>query len=159
VCNVPFGENPRKMKIIVYVVYSCSEIMAEYNDCVSRAQRLSVARESFLAGDTLSVASVRVEDLFIYLRWLVTHLTTVRQFHQYLKVIVSLAWHSFSGYWLVPVQYGWDSAANSVDVVLYSYVTYLCFDNVVLQISTSSWPTLDLTVHGLGSTPGPGCTE
>jgi len=73
--------------------------MAEYNDCVSRAQRLSVARESFLAGDNLSVTSVRVDDLFIYLRWLVTHLTTVRQFHQYLKVIassvnivLSLAW-------------------------------------------------------------------
>jgi len=63
--------------------------MAEYNDCVSRAQRLSVARESFLAGDNLSVTSVRVDDLFIYLRWLVTHLTTVRQFHQYLKVIAS----------------------------------------------------------------------
>jgi len=76
------------MKIVIYVVCSRSEIMAEYNDCVSRAQRLSVARESFLAGDTLSVASVRVEDLFIYQRWLVTHLTTVRQFHQYLKVIV-----------------------------------------------------------------------
>jgi len=60
--------------------------MAEYNDCVSRAQRLSVARESFLAGDSLCVPSVRVEDLFIYLRWLVTHLTSVRQFHHYLKV-------------------------------------------------------------------------
>jgi len=60
--------------------------MEEYNDCVSRAQRLSVARESFLAGDTLSVASVRVDDLFIYLRWLVTHLTSVRLFHHYLKV-------------------------------------------------------------------------
>jgi len=60
--------------------------MAEYNDCVSRAQRLSVARESFLAGDSLSVASVRVDDLFIYVRWLVTHLTTVRHFHHYLKV-------------------------------------------------------------------------
>jgi len=60
--------------------------MEEYNDCVTRAQRLSVARESFLAGDTLSVASVRVDDLFIYVRWLVTHLTSVRLFHQYLKV-------------------------------------------------------------------------
>jgi len=65
--------------------------MAEYNDCVSRAQRLSVARESFLAGDSLSVASVRVDDLFIYLRWLVAHLTTVRQFHQYLKVAAAPA--------------------------------------------------------------------
>jgi len=63
--------------------------MEEYNDCVSRAQRLSVARESFLAGDTLSVASVRVDDLFIYLRWLITHLTSVRLFHQYLKVVSS----------------------------------------------------------------------
>jgi len=65
--------------------------MAEYNDCVSRAQRLSVARESFLAGDSLSVASVRVDDLFIYLRWLVAHLATVRHFHQYLKVTVTAA--------------------------------------------------------------------
>jgi len=62
--------------------------MAEYNDCVSRAQRLSIARESFLAGDNLCVSSVRVEDLFIYLRWLITHLTSVRLFHQYLKVTV-----------------------------------------------------------------------
>jgi len=61
--------------------------MDEYNDCVNRAQRLSIARESFLAGDTLSVASVRVDDLFIYLRWLVTHLASVRLFHQYLKVV------------------------------------------------------------------------
>jgi len=60
--------------------------MEEYNDCVSRAQRLSVARESFLASDTLSVASVRVDDLSIYLRWLITHLMSVRLFHQYLKV-------------------------------------------------------------------------
>jgi len=68
-------------------VFSCSEIVSEYNDCVSRAQRLSVARESYLAGDTLSVASVRVDDMYIYVRWLVSHLTSVRLFQQYLKVL------------------------------------------------------------------------
>jgi len=76
--------------------------MAEYNDCVSRAQRLSVTRESFLAGDNLSVASVRVDDLFIYLRWLIAHLASVRQFHHYLKVTTMaiiccfgvVRWHS-----------------------------------------------------------------
>jgi len=61
--------------------------VSEYNDCVSRAQRLSVARESYLAGDTLSVASVRVDDMYIYVRWLVSHLTSVRLFQQYLKVL------------------------------------------------------------------------
>ena len=68
-------------------MFSCSEIVSEYNDCVSRAQRLSVARESYLAGDTLSVASVRVDDMYIYVRWLVSHLTSVRLFQQYLKVL------------------------------------------------------------------------
>ena len=63
--------------------------MSEYNDCLSRAQRLSVARESHLAGNNTSLLSVKIDDLLIYLRWLVCHLHSIKMFNQFMRVTTS----------------------------------------------------------------------
>ena len=72
-----------------------SDIMAEYQDCVSRSQRLAAARESYLAGNSNSVMVVRAEDLFIYLRSLVCNFAAVRKFQQYAKVYIFFLLFSF----------------------------------------------------------------
>jgi len=61
--------------------------MSEYADCIQRAQRLSTARDAFLAYDHQSaLLSVKTDDLLIYLRWLVSHFASTRKLHQYLRV-------------------------------------------------------------------------
>ena len=70
---------------------SYSHIMSEYNDCLQRAQRLSVARESYLTGNLgNAVSAINIDDLMIYLRWLVCHLHAIKKFTQYLKVSLKL---------------------------------------------------------------------
>src|SRR6218665_166120 len=61
--------------------------MAEFSDCVERAQRLSVAHETFLAKDNLrALMSLKPDDVLIYLRFLVSHFASLRKVHQYLRV-------------------------------------------------------------------------
>lgn len=64
-----------------------SHILSEYNDCVQRAQRLSVARESYLCKTDLTLSVIELDDLLIYLRWLVCHLHSTKRFHQYLRML------------------------------------------------------------------------
>ena len=61
--------------------------MAEYNDCISRTQRLAAVRENYLDGKSAnSLLYVKQDDLLIYLRWLVCHLHSLKRFNQYMKV-------------------------------------------------------------------------
>jgi hypothetical protein len=64
-------------------------ILSEYNDSLLRSQRLSVARETFLsnASCTSVIQSVQVDDLLIYLRWLVCHFYAQKSFTQTMKTI------------------------------------------------------------------------
>ena len=68
--------------------------MSEYNDCIARAQRLGVAREAHLAKSKTAAQAVQLDDLLIYLRFLVCHLHSVKRLHQYMKVCASLC-HAF----------------------------------------------------------------
>ena len=62
-------------------------LMNEYHDCVQRAHRLSSVKENHLAGKgEVSITSVTMEDMLIYLRWLVCHLHAMKHFNQYLRV-------------------------------------------------------------------------
>lgn len=65
------------------------QIVNEYNDCVDRAQRLSEAKESMLCGGDGGVMCVKMEDMLIFLRWLVCHLHSLRTVHHYLRVSCS----------------------------------------------------------------------
>lgn len=73
----------------LYPLYTkrLSQIVTEYNDCVDRAQRLSDAKESMLCGGDGGIMSVKLEDMLIFLRWLVCHLHSLRMVHQYLRIL------------------------------------------------------------------------
>lgn len=61
--------------------------MNEYKDCLQRAQRLSAVREAHISGKgDIAMQAVTMEDLLIYLRWLVCHLHAIKHFNQYLRV-------------------------------------------------------------------------
>lgn len=64
-------------------------ILSEYNDSLQRSQRLSVARETLLNSGSCSsvIQSVQVEDMLIYLRWLVCHFYAQKSFIQAMKTI------------------------------------------------------------------------
>ncbi|XP_021364139.1 uncharacterized protein LOC110457263 isoform X2 [Mizuhopecten yessoensis] len=64
-----------------------TRIVAEFNDCVARAKRLSAAREAFLAGSDTGMSYVKIEDLLIYLRWLTCHMYSMRTPNQFLKIL------------------------------------------------------------------------
>uniref|UniRef100_A0A8C5QPJ6 DUF4549 domain-containing protein n=1 Tax=Leptobrachium leishanense TaxID=445787 RepID=A0A8C5QPJ6_9ANUR len=64
-----------------------SFIMQEYNDSVQRGQRLSVAREHILMGQKNSPNLVTVEDLVIYLQWLICHLHSVKHIQLYIQTL------------------------------------------------------------------------
>ena len=83
--------------ISVTNVYSYRSIMSEYNDCLMRAQRLASAREAFLAKSNSAVYDIRLDDLYIYLRYLVCHLHSLKRFNQYLKVRASSKKSRFVG--------------------------------------------------------------
>lgn len=67
-----------------------SSLLAEYDDCVQRADRLAEARDAYLNGDPVKVGIIKEEDVAIFLRdsvlkqqsWKkVTALLTVSIFH------------------------------------------------------------------------------
>ncbi|PVD25251.1 hypothetical protein C0Q70_15749 [Pomacea canaliculata] len=63
-------------------------LMNEYKDCLQRAQRLSAVREAHISGKSdIAMQAVTMEDLLIYLRWLVCHLHAIKHFNQYLRVL------------------------------------------------------------------------
>ncbi|XP_078503869.1 putative uncharacterized protein C6orf183 [Lissotriton helveticus] len=62
-------------------------VMQEYNDALQRSKRLSAARENLLTGQKHSVNLVTLDDLVIYLQWLVCHLHSIRNIHNYLRIL------------------------------------------------------------------------
>ncbi|KAL8592205.1 hypothetical protein ACOMHN_030880 [Nucella lapillus] len=63
-------------------------VMNEYHDCLQRAYRLSSVKENFMAGkEDANLSAVTMDDLLIYLRWLVCHLHAMKRFNQYLRVL------------------------------------------------------------------------
>ena len=72
--------------------------MAEYQDCIQRANRLAVVRDNYIAGkQESSVSAVTMEDLLIYLRWLVWHHHSSKRFNQYIRVCICWKCQIFSG--------------------------------------------------------------
>ncbi|KFO28653.1 hypothetical protein H920_09944 [Fukomys damarensis] len=69
-----------KQKQVAYIIQ-------EYSDAVQRAERLSVARENFLMGKNNPPNLVTQEDLTIYTKWLVCHLTSLGTMHHYLQAL------------------------------------------------------------------------
>ncbi|OCT80388.1 uncharacterized protein ccdc162p.L [Xenopus laevis] len=62
-------------------------IMQEYNDALQRAQRLSVARDNLITGQKNSLHLLTLEDLVIYLQWLICHLHSVKNIHNYIQML------------------------------------------------------------------------
>ncbi|XP_068089464.1 putative uncharacterized protein C6orf183 [Hyperolius riggenbachi] len=62
-------------------------IMQEYSDAVQRAQRLAIAREHLITGQKNSIHLVTLEDLVIYLQWLICHLHSVKTIHSYIRTL------------------------------------------------------------------------
>ncbi|CAL1545735.1 unnamed protein product [Lymnaea stagnalis] len=74
----------------LYPLYNqrLTQLLNEYNDCIQRSQRLATARETLMLEKPESgVTCVNMEDLLIYLRWLVCHLHSIKKFNQFLKVL------------------------------------------------------------------------
>ncbi|XP_029973333.1 putative uncharacterized protein C6orf183 [Salarias fasciatus] len=59
----------------------------EYEDAVQRARRLSESRERILTGRGSSASLLAQDDVAIYLRWLVCHLHSVQNVHNFLRVL------------------------------------------------------------------------
>ena len=69
--------------------YHSSYILSEYNDAVQRTQRLSVARDSLLSTGSCNNAILAMEndDLEIYLRWIVSHFYSIKNYTQFMKFL------------------------------------------------------------------------
>ncbi|KAM4771028.1 uncharacterized protein WCC33_002830 [Rhinophrynus dorsalis] len=65
-------------------------IMQEYSDAVQRAERLAIAREHLMTGQTNSINLVTLEDLIIYLQWLICHLHSMKNIHNYIRTLQHL---------------------------------------------------------------------
>ena len=74
----------------IFVLYS--QIMSEYHDSVQRAHRLSLVREDLLCGTEQVLNEVKLEDILIYLRWLVCHFHSVKRVNHYLRVRTLTVW-------------------------------------------------------------------
>jgi hypothetical protein len=63
--------------------------MSDFNDSIQRVQRLGVAREALLNTGSCSSASsaLQIEDVCIYLRWLICHFYAQKTFLQSMKLI------------------------------------------------------------------------
>ncbi|KAK3588936.1 hypothetical protein CHS0354_023696 [Potamilus streckersoni] len=74
---------------VLYTHYQkrLSHILAEYNDCIQRAQRLAVAREGSLDNNDVGMQAIKLDDMLIYLRSLVCHFHSMKRFNQFAKVL------------------------------------------------------------------------
>lgn len=64
-------------------------ILSDYNDSIKRSQRLSQARDLLLTTNSavLAMNAIEVEDIEIYLRWLMSHFYSQKLFQQAIKLI------------------------------------------------------------------------
>ncbi|XP_072266301.1 uncharacterized protein [Pyxicephalus adspersus] len=65
-------------------------VMQEYFDAVQRAQRLAIAREHLITGQKNSIHLVTLEDLIIYVQWLICHLHSVKPIFTYIRTLQHL---------------------------------------------------------------------
>ncbi|XP_062296819.1 uncharacterized protein si:ch73-242m19.1 [Scomber scombrus] len=63
-----------------------SHLTSEYEDAVQRARRLSASREKILTGRGNPGRLLTQDDAVIYVRWLVCHLHSVQNIHNFLRV-------------------------------------------------------------------------
>lgn len=54
------------------------QLLLEYNDTLNRARRLSQAVDAVLAEKAPPTKIIRIDDVIIYLRWLVFHQATTK---------------------------------------------------------------------------------
>ncbi|XP_053192243.1 uncharacterized protein si:ch73-242m19.1 [Scomber japonicus] len=64
-----------------------SRLTSEYEDAVQRARRLSASREKILTGRGNPDRLLIQHDAVIYVRWLVCHLHSVQNIHNFLRVL------------------------------------------------------------------------
>ncbi|CAK6966026.1 uncharacterized protein si:ch73-242m19.1 [Scomber scombrus] len=64
-----------------------SHLTSEYEDAVQRARRLSASREKILTGRGNPGRLLTQDDAVIYVRWLVCHLHSVQNIHNFLRVL------------------------------------------------------------------------
>eukprot|EP00064_Thunnus_orientalis_P010332 superscaffoldBa00001395_g10358 len=64
-----------------------SRLTSEYEDAVQRARRLSASREKILTGRGNPDGLLTQDDVVIFLRWLICHLHSVKNIHQFLRVL------------------------------------------------------------------------
>lgn len=60
--------------------------MHEYFDCSARAARLSPAKEGFMMNTDSGSDEVFLDDIFIYLRWFVSHLHSLMLYNKVCRV-------------------------------------------------------------------------
>ena len=61
-------------------------LMMEYNDALNRAKRLSVSCDCLLADKASPTNLLEVDDVVIYIQWLVYHLHAVKYTSAFLMV-------------------------------------------------------------------------
>ncbi|KAM7403482.1 hypothetical protein PAMA_004100 [Pampus argenteus] len=64
-----------------------SRLTSAYEDAVQRARRLSASREKILTGRGDASSLLTRDDVVIYLQWLVCHLHSVLNIHNFLRVL------------------------------------------------------------------------
>jgi hypothetical protein len=63
--------------------------LSEYNDAVQRANRLAAAHEAYLNGNISHnlLGAVQLEDVEIYLRWLITNFYSLKSYMHFMKLL------------------------------------------------------------------------
>lgn len=70
-----------------YAVFSFyRQIMHEYFDCSARASRLAPSKEGFLMNNDSGADEVFLDDIYIYLRWYVSHLHSLMLYNKICRV-------------------------------------------------------------------------
>ncbi|XP_058604874.1 uncharacterized protein si:ch73-242m19.1 isoform X3 [Onychostoma macrolepis] len=97
-----------------------THLTSESEDSVHRARRLAVSREKVLAGVESPVGVVTLEDVSIYLQWLICHLHCVKSIHNFLHVL----------HYLPSTEWNEDQKSGAVDLISPAY-----FDGVFVSMS------------------------
>ena len=70
--------------------------LAQYNDFISRAKRLSVARDGHLFNKMeMGFNAIQEDDFQIFTKWIITHFHATKRFNQFYKASIKLSPPSF----------------------------------------------------------------
>ncbi|KAL1257483.1 hypothetical protein QQF64_010727 [Cirrhinus molitorella] len=105
-------------------------ITSEFEDAVHRARRLAVSREKVLAGVESPIDVVTKEDIVIYLQWLICHLHSVKNIHNFLHVL----------HYLPSTEWNEDQMSSAVNLTSPAY-----FDGVFVSMSEFNTSTIKTT--------------